>query len=164
MLKKIISFFDRHRIILVIFILLIVTTTFIGIHSIIFLQHNFTALNCTKDSDEVYCYHDNIKILKDPVSYTEKFFKNNKSEINKLKKNYKLAEFNFYTAYYYEVASSIYNNEELYEFFKAYSNTYNLEEFYIKNNLYFELFYNYKLPVKEEEKPKNSLYQNNRAY
>ena len=79
-----------------------------------------------------------------------KVFKEYEGEIKELVKEYDLPEFNFYTAYYYELASNFdyqknKRNETLNKYFKIYSNTYNLEKFYKKNNLFFRIFYPYKI-------------------
>ncbi len=149
-MKKIINFLDNHRLILVLLILLIISILFLSINSIIFLNHKFTALECTKDIDKEYCFHNDIKIFKDPNKIKENFFKENKKDIETLKKKYNLPDFNNYTAFYYNLAASIaYNmdkdNEKLLDFFSIYSNTYNLNEFYEKNNLYYDIFYHYKI-------------------
>lgn len=164
MLKKIINFFDTHRVVLVFTVLLLISLVFLSIKSYQFLNHDFKPVECTKEIDNTYCYHNDLEILKEPEKYKLEFFKKNKESVNDLKKVYDLREFGYYTAYYYEVASSLYKDEELYEFFSKYSNTYMLEDFYLKNSLYFELFYNYKLPSTEEEKVKKSNYTKIKFY
>ena len=71
-------------------------------------------------------------------------------EIEDLKENYNLDTFEFYTAYYYQVSSDLIyeltgENKELKDFFEVYANTYDLENYYLKNNLYFRWFYRYKI-------------------
>ena len=150
MIKRVINFFDRHRILLVFMILLLIVIIFIGINSYFFFHHDFEALTCTEDLDEEYCYHENTRILKDAENSKESFFDEYQEEIASLQEEYHLDEFNFYTAYYYQVASKL--NYEitkeykvLADFFEAYANTYDLEEFYKANNFYFNLFYRYKI-------------------
>ena len=150
MIKRIVNFFDKHRIFLVLFILLIIVILFLGVNSYFFLNHKFMPLNCTKEINEEYCYHNEVEILKDPESSKEAFFEKYSDEIEELEETYNLDEFNFYTAYYYLVASRLHYdmNEEykiLVEFFERYANTYNLEEFYFDNTLYFNMFYPYKI-------------------
>ena len=122
---------------------------FLSIKSIIFLNHDFKELKCTKKIDKTYCYYNDIKIYKNAEKERINFFEENKEKINYLIKEYKLPEFNKYTSYYYEVVSLIdidlNQNEDLYNFFEIYNNSYNIEEFYMKNNLYFEIFYPYKI-------------------
>lgn len=149
-MKKIINFLDSHRLILVILILILISVIFIGTNSFIFLNHKFKNINCTKDIDEVYCYHKDIKIYKNPVEEKIKIFKEKGDEIKELKEKYKLPSFNFYTSYYYEVASLLnYNeteeNEELLIFFKNYNASYKIEDFYEKNTFYYGIFYPYKI-------------------
>lgn len=150
MIKKVINFFDHHRILLVILILFILSISFMGIQSYLFLHHHFEALSCTKKKDETYCYHDDIQIFINPKETKETFFKENEEKIKELRTKYKLPKFNFYTAYYYEVASLMnYNetgeNEDLLIFFKNYNRSYNLANFYQENVIYYELFYRYKI-------------------
>ncbi len=148
--KKIINFLDKHRFILVILILILVSISFLGINSVIFLNHKFEPLTCTKDIDETYCYNEDIKIFKDSEKIKEKFFLNNETLIKEFVSNHSLPEFNFYTAYYYnEVASLDFiitgENEELYNFLNTYINTYDIRKFYQKNNFYYDIFYYYKI-------------------
>ena len=150
MIKKAINSLNQHRLLLIRIILLLIIITFLSINSYLFLHHKFQALTCTEKIDEEYCYHNDIKILKNPQSSQEAFFKKYDDEISELQEKYHLDEFNFYTAYYYLVASRLnytINNEYkiMEEFFEAYTNTYDLEQFYFKNNFYFSLFYNYKI-------------------
>ena len=150
MIKRVVSFFDKHRLFLVLLILLVIVILFLGINSYLFLHHEFTALNCTEEIDEEYCYHNDTEIYKNPEESAYVFFEKYSDEIEELKENYNLDEFNFYTAYYYLVASRLHYemNEEyklLVEFFEVYANTYNLEEFYFDNTLYFNMFYPYKI-------------------
>ena len=150
MIKRVINFFDQHRILLILLILFLIISIFIGVNSYLFFHHDFEVLVCTEEIDEDYCYHKNIKILKDPENSKEEFFAEYQDEIESLQEEYHLDEFNFYTAYYYQVASRLnyeINSEYkiLKDFFEAYANTYNLEEFYKDNNFYFNLFYRYKI-------------------
>ena len=67
-----------------------------------------------------------------------------------LQEEYHLADFNYYTAYYYLVVARLnydINSEYkiLEEFFQNYVNTYQLEDFYFQYNFYFNLFYRYKI-------------------
>ena len=130
--------------------MLIITLLFLGINSYLFLHHDFIALTCTEELDDEYCYHDEIKILINPEESKNNFFEKYDDEIKMLQEKYNLEEFNNYTAYYYLVAARLnydVNTEYkiLQDFFEAYANTYNLEEFYLKNNFYFNLFYRYKI-------------------
>ena len=90
------------------------------------------------------------KILVEPEGSKETFFTEYQEEIEALKKKYRLDDFNFYTAYYYQVVSDLEyeltgENKELKDFFEVYANTYDLENYYLKNNLYFRWFYRYKI-------------------
>lgn len=150
MIKKVVSFCDKHRLFLVLLILIFIIILFLSINSYLFLHYDFKALNCTNNIDENYCYHDNKKILIKPESSKKEFFKKYEKVIQELKTKYHLADFNFYTAYYYLTASKLHyeiNGEYkvLQDFFESYVNTYNLEEFYLKNNFYFNIFYHYKI-------------------
>lgn len=148
--KNIINFFDHHRLILILIILLLASIIFLGLNSFIFLHHDFIALECDNTIDEIYCETNNVIILQNASKSVKQFFKDNQKEIDDLKETYSLNEFNNYTAYYYYTAAKIdYNinpdNDTLYSFFSAYINTYDLENFYLKNNFYFQIFYPYKL-------------------
>lgn len=150
MIKKITSFLDKHRLLLILLILIFIVIIFFSINIYLFFHHNFKALNCTKNIDETYCYHENIKILVNAEETKKEFFNKYDKVIRELKTKYNLDEFNFYTAYYYLTASKLHyetNNEYkiLQIFFESYINTYDIENFYFKNSLYFELFYNYKI-------------------
>jgi len=152
-MKKIINFLDKHRLILVILILTIISWLFIGINSLIFLNHNFKKLNCTKDLDATYCYNNDFQIYINPEVEKEKIFKEKTAEIKKLKVKYELPEFNYYTSYFYEVTSLLnYNetgeNEDLLVFFKNYNNSYNISNFYKANTFYYDIFYHYKINLK----------------
>lgn len=149
-MKKIISFLDKHRFILVLLILFVISTTFIGINSFSFLHHKFNNLICTKELDEIYCYNKDMQIFKNPVQEMNRTLEEKKEKVEKFKKKYKLPDFNFYTAYYYEVASLFNFNEtgedeDLLSFFKYYNNSYNIREFYKKNTFYYGIFYPYKI-------------------
>lgn len=149
-LKKIINFLDRHRLILVLLILLLISFLFLGINSLLFLYHNFKPLECDKKIEDNYCYHENIKIFVEPEEEKNNFFKNNSKEIKILKETYNLPDFSYHTAYFYSLASELeYNmneeNNKLYDFFATYKNTYDLEKFYKKNIFYYEIFYDYKI-------------------
>lgn len=158
-MQKIINYLDNHRLILVILILLVISIIFFSYKSYSFLHHEFKSLDCEDKIDDIYCKNNGLIILIEPEEEKNKIFKDYKKEIEKLKKDYNLKDFSFYTVYQYKVASEFnyYNGgkEELYNFFTYYINTYNIEEFYHKNEFYFEIFYNYKLPsitsTKKEE-------------
>lgn len=148
--RNIIKFLDKHRLVLIVLILLFVSFVFLGINSIIFLNHKFEPLVCTKDLDEIYCYNNDLKIFKDPEKSREKFFLDNEAKVNEFISNHKLPEFNIYTAYYFNEASSLDylttgENEEFYNFFNTYINSYNLKNFYRKYNFYYDIFYYYKM-------------------
>lgn len=150
MIKKVVNFFDSHRLFLVLLILLVVVILFLSINSYLFLHHEFKALDCTEEIDEEYCYHNDTKILKNPEESAYAFFEKYHKGIDELIEKYNLDEFNNYTAYYYLVASRLHyeTNEEykiLVEFFEAYTNTYNMEKFYFDNTIYFNMFYPYKI-------------------
>ena len=150
MIKRVVNFLNRHRFLLIIIALLIITILFIGINSILFFHHQFNKLTCTKELDEEYCYHENTKIFINPLNSKDIFFEKYADEITQLINEYNLDEFNNYTAYYYYYASKINyekNNEYkiLLDFFKTYIDTYNIEEFYMENNFFFNIFYNYKI-------------------
>lgn len=107
-------------------------------------------LNCTEGIDEEYCYSKEKKIFVDPKKSKKEFFVKYEEEIKELKKNYNLDTFEFYTAYYYQVASDLNyeitgENKELKDFFEIYANTYDLENYYLNNSLYFRWFYRYKI-------------------
>ena len=149
MQKKISNFFDKHRIILGIFIILIIFLIFLGTNLYIFFNYNFKKLECTSNIDEYVCLSDNIEILVNPDKTKKEIFKEYENSIKDLQDTYDLPDFDLYTAYYYTLASNIdYNlnnrNMTLNNFFNQYSNTYNLEEFYKDNNLFYDVF----LPVK----------------
>ncbi len=150
MIKSIINFFDQHRILLVISILFFIVIIFIGINSYLFFHHQFSPLTCTQSIDDEYCYYEDTIIFKNPENSKNAFFKQYNTEILELQETYNLAEFNFYTAYYYLVASRLNTqvtgeDEILENFFQEYTDTYNIEAFYFKNIFYFELFYPYKI-------------------
>ena len=150
MIKKVINFLDNHRLVLIIIIILFISLIFLTYKSYNFLNYNFKSLRCTQDIDDIYCFNNDIKIFKEPKKYKEEYFKSNSKIIKTLQENYNLPEYNNYTSYYYEITSLIdyemnRNNKELYEFFHIYNNTYNIEKFYIENNLYFQIFYKYKI-------------------
>lgn len=149
-MRKVIKFLDKHRLILVVLILLLITILFIGINSIIFLNHKFQNLKCTSDLDEIYCYNEDYQIYINPEKEKEKIFNEKEKEIKALKEKYNLPKFNFYTSYYYEVAALLnYNetneNEDLLVFFKNYNTSYEISDFYKKNTIYYDLFYHYKI-------------------
>lgn len=98
----------------------------------------------------MYCYNKETKIYRYPEEIKKVIFTEKKDDIKALKEKYKLPDFNFYTSYYYEVASLLnYNeteeNKDLLEFFTNYNTSYNLSEFYKENVLYYNLFYRYKI-------------------
>lgn len=148
-MKKVVNFLDRHRFLLVIFILFLISLIFLGINSYQFFHHEFLRLDCTKEINDTYCYHDNIEIYKE-IGNEELFLESHEEEIKKLKEDYHLPEWNKYTSYYYETISYIdYNSndgsEELYLFFSIYNNTYEIQSFYEKYNFYYSIFYPYKI-------------------
>ena len=150
MIKKVINFLDHHRLVLIIGILLLIVILYFGINTILFFHHDFVSLSCTSDLDEEYCYHEDTIIFVNPEESKKNFFLKYDDEIEMLKEEYNLDEFNFYTAYYYLVAARLnYDTKEEYKilknFFEIYANTYDLESFYIQNNFYFNLFYPYKI-------------------
>ena len=150
MKKRVVNFFDEHRVVLIFLILILIVIIFLSINSYLFFHHEFESLTCTEETDDEYCYHNNIKIFVNPEKSKENFFTKYDDEIEKLIDDYHLDEFGFYTAYYYLVASRLnyHINSEykiLQDFFETYVNTYNLEEFYMENNFYFNLFYHYKI-------------------
>ena len=150
MRKRVVNFFDEHRVVLIFLILILIVIIFLSINSNLFFHHEFESLTCTKEIDDEYCYHNDIKIFVNPEKSKEDFFTRYDDEIEKLIEEYHLDEFDFYTAYYYLVASRLnydINSEYkiLQDFFETYVNTYNLEEFYMENNFYFNLFYRYKI-------------------
>lgn len=150
MIKRIINFLDRHRVFLVFLILLIITILFFTINSILFFSHSFKSSSCTENIDEVYCFHNDNKIFKNAESERKKFFKESKEKIDNLKENYDLPDWNKYTSYYYEIVALLnFNNkgtdEELYNFFHIYNNTYDITNFYKKYNFYYDIFYHYKI-------------------
>ena len=150
MIKKVISFFDHHRIWLIVLILILIVLIFLGVKSYLFFHHEFTALTCTEGIDEEYCYHNNLEIFIDPEKSRNTFFEKYSNLIANLQEEYHLEEFNFYTAYYYLVAArlnyEINSDYKIFkDFFEVYANTYRLEEFYLDNNIYFDLFYPYKI-------------------
>lgn len=152
MIKKVISFFDRHRFILILTILFVIASIFLLINSLIFLNYEFKALECTKKIDDTYCYHNDTKILVDASESLKEFFNTYEEELNNLKKNFELPEFNYYTAYYYEKVALVNyeknsEGEELYNFLQTYNRTYNIEAHYQKNNFYYEIFKPYKIPL-----------------
>ena len=149
-MKKIIKFLDNHRFVLIILVLLLISISFLSIKSIFFFIYKFQNLACTNDIDEMYCYNKETKIYRYPEEIKKVIFTEKKDDIKALKEKYKLPDFNFYTSYYYEVASLLnYNeteeNKDLLEFFTNYNTSYNLSEFYKENVLYYNLFYRYKI-------------------
>ena len=149
-MQKTIKFLDNHRFILVIIILFIISLLFFSIKTYLFFHHDFEVRTCSSPLDSEYCYYEDLIILKNPEEYKEKFFLKYKDEISTLKENYNLDEFNHYTAYYYDVAAHLqYEISQEYKvlsnFFKAYTNTYDLENFYLENNFYFNIFYHYNI-------------------
>lgn len=151
-MKKIVNFLDKHRLLLVLIILLFISLIFFSIKVYQFKTIDFKKLECTKDAHDNYCFNKETLIFVNPENAKNKFFKENKKQIEELKKNYKLPDFNFYTAYYYEVTSLLDyknsgENKYIYDFFKILSNTYSLEEIYKKNTFYYEIFYPYKISL-----------------
>lgn len=152
MIKRIINFFDNHRITLVILILFLITLAFVSIKSYLFLHHDFIPLNCMSNINDEICNHNNMIIFTNPEKSKSAFFAQYNPEINKLQETYNLPEFNYYTAYYYELVSEIdyklkNGREELYTFFNQFSNTYSLNDFYLKNTLYFDIFYYFRISI-----------------
>lgn len=150
MIKKLINFLDKHRFLLILLILMFITVIFLSIKSYQFLHHSYKSLTCTEEIDERYCYSQNIKIFKDAESERKAFFKEKEEQIKTLKEKYELPKWNKYTSYYYEVVSLLeYNNstceEEIYNFFHIYNNTYEISEFYKDNIFYYDIFYHFKI-------------------
>ena len=150
MIKKALKFLDNHRIILILLILIIISIIFISFNIYAFFNYKFIKLECTKNINEELCYNNNTIILINPDNKKEKIFKEYKNNLKSLKETYKLPEFNLYTAYYYTLASNVdykmnKRNKTLNDFLNNYSNTYNLEKFYKKNNLYYRIFLPYYL-------------------
>lgn len=155
MIKKLINFLNNHRVILVLLILLLISILFLSINSYRFLHHTFQNLTCTKKIDDIYCYHENIKIFQNVEKSQETFFKEKEKQIEELKERYDLPKWNKYTSYYYEIASLLdykygYCEEELYNFFHIYNNTYKISEFYKDNNFYYDIFYHFKINLNNE--------------
>lgn len=149
-MKRITSFLDNHRVLLVFLILALVVIIYLGINTYLFFHHNFVKLECTDKIDKEYCYHDDEEIFIDPEESKKAFFLQYEKVIADLQEEYHLADFNYYTAYYYLVVARLnfdINKEYkiLEDFFQTYVNTYQLEDFYLKNNFYFNLFYRYKI-------------------
>ena len=149
-MKKIASFLDRHRVLLVFLILALIVIIFLGVNSYLFFHHDFLKLECTSEIDDEYCYYEDIVIFRDPEKSKEIFFAQYESVMADLQEEYHLADFNYYTAYYYLVVARLnydINSEYkiLEEFFQNYVNTYQLEDFYFQYNFYFNLFYRYKI-------------------
>ena len=149
-MKKIIDFLDKHRFLLILVILLFVCLVFFSFKSFKFLSYNFVPLKCEKNIDENYCFNNKKIILKNASREKSKFFKNNKKRINKIVKKYELPKFSVYTAYYYEVAALVnYNytgrDKDILKFFEAYSNTYDLYNFYKNNIVLYDIYYPYKI-------------------
>ncbi len=167
-MKKIINYLDKHRFILVIGILIIICIIFLGIKTLIFYNHKFKELKCDNDTIEVYCENKNKIILNNSKKALKEFEKENKKEINKLKQDYELPDFNNFTAYFYKVASELdyYNSHEdkLSNFYLAYSNTYDLEKFYYDNIFMYEILYNYKIPSLDLTNNERDIYQNQKFY
>lgn len=157
-MKKVINYLDNHRIILVILILFIISAIFFGYKSFIFLNHEFKAFKCEEETKNIYCTYKNNQILNKPEEISN-ILKKYKKDLSKLQKEYKLKDFNNYTAYQYKVVALLnyYNggNKELYEFLEAYVNTYDLEKFYLENSFYFEIYYNYKIPSNNQDVKNN---------
>ncbi len=152
MVKNTVDFLDKHRLILIIIILAFIVLIFISIKSFMFLHHEFRPLKCTSNNDLNTCYHNADLIFFNPDEALKSFLGNKKEEIKNLKEKYRLPEFNFYTAYYYEIASEAdfklkNGEEELYIFFKQFNNTYNLKEFYLENTFYFNIFYYFRISI-----------------
>lgn len=146
MIKKVLSFLDEHRVLLAILLIFITFGAFLGIKSLIFLNHNFVSLECSQEKLGDKCYHDEDIIFVDPDKSKNEFFLEHDQEITNLQEEYELPEFSMFTAYFYEVASELDfkmsdGREEIYNFFKVFCDTYNLEEFYLKNIVFYDLFY-----------------------
>ena len=150
MIRKVSNFLDKHRLILVLVILFLFSLIFIGTSLGLFFTHNFDNLKCEKNVDDNICLNNNLEILKKPEEVKKEIFLEYKNSIESLKEEYNLPKFNYYTAYYYTLASNLdysknKRNMTLNEFFNLYSNTYNLETFYKNNNLFYQIFFPYKL-------------------
>ena len=107
MRKRVVNFFDEHRVVLIFLILILIVIIFLSINSYLFFHHEFESLTCTEEIDDEYCYHNDIKIFVNPEKSKEDFFTRYDDEIEKLIDDYHLDEFDFYTAYYYLVASRL---------------------------------------------------------
>lgn len=168
MIKKIINFFDNHRLVLIITILFIICLLFFSIKTYLFFHYDFSNYPCDEQIDKEYCSHNDITILINPEKAKNTFFKEHAEKIQELKEEYNLPDFNFYTAYYYQIAAQLnyYNNneEELLNFFTTYVNTYDLQNFYLQNTLFFEIFYNYKIPSLDLVDSENNIYNSQKFY
>lgn len=150
MISKLNNFLLNHRLFLVLFILILISILFITLNLTLFFHHKFTALTCDTKKDEEICLNNKTEILSNPTKTLDNLFKEYAKEIKTLQDEYKLPEFNFYTAYYYLEASNYdlnknNRNATLNTYLNLYINTYNLKEFYEQNNIYFSIFYPYKL-------------------
>ena len=149
-MSTIVNLLDKHRFLLVLFLLGIISLIFSAISFYIFINYKFTALECDNLKSNNTCLASNKEIFTNPRVSIENLFKEYNNEINILKKDYNLPDFNNYTAYYYYLAS-IHDyelngrNETLMHNFKIYVDTYDLISFYENNNIYYEMFYPYKL-------------------
>lgn len=150
MIKRVINFFDCHRFVLVLLILLLFSLCFFGIKTFLFFHHDFKSFPCTEKRDNTTCIYQDKVIFVNPEESKEHFFKEKKEEIKKLIKDYHLPAFQFYTSYYYEIASLVNYNEtskgeDLLEFFKVYNNSYDITNYYKENVLFYNLFLPYKI-------------------
>ncbi len=150
MIKKVNNFLDGHRIILVLLILAIISAVFMIVNIYMFFNYKFVGLECIDKINQEVCLNNGKEILVNPEESKKTILKEYKESLANLKETYDLPEFNLYTAYYYTIASNLdYNkyerNEKLNTFLNQYTNTYDLEEFYKNNNLFYDLFMPYKL-------------------
>lgn len=146
MIKKVCNFLNNHRIFLTLLLIFVTFGVFLGIKSLIFINHNFVKLECSKNLGQDTCYYGDNLIFINPDKSKQSFFESHIVEINDLKEEYELSDFNMFTAYFYKVASELDfkmsdGKEEVYTFFKIFSDTYNLEDFYLKNIVFYDLFY-----------------------
>ena len=149
-MRKISNFLDKHRLILVLLILFMVVLIFIGVNLLIFFNYHFEALDCEKEINDEVCLVNNLEILKNPEETKKEIFLEYKNSIDSLKEEYNLPEFDFYTAYYYKLASNLdysknKRNMTLNDFFNRYCNSYSLDTFYKNNNIFYQIFLPYKL-------------------
>lgn len=152
-MKKVINFWDNHRIILVLSILLIVAILFLGIKSLIFINYKFEKLECDSNIGEDKCYVGERVVLVNPMKSKKDFWENHEEEIDQLRLEYELPDFSMHTAYFYEIAALLDwkladGKEEIYDFFKVFCDTFSLEDFYQKNIVFYDIFYPERINLK----------------